>query len=94
MKYAKVEVESTNGRAVVTRKGTKVVIHIIPSKPAAGPDRELKVDARLIGNELGYDEVDDHLYLAACELQKALDGSKGTQGDIAEYLRVIQHFSD
>jgi len=95
MRYAKVEIEGRLGRATVQRQGNEVLIRLVTRVKDGGPPaRELRVDARPVGKRLGYDEDDDHLYLAACELQQALDGVKGTQGDIAGYLRVIQHFSD
>lgn len=89
MQYTKVEIQGREGRATVQREGHEIVIRIRRDNTRK---QDIRVDARCIGEQLGYEECDAHIYLAACKLQEALDGHKGTKGDIWGYRQVLAHF--
>jgi len=86
MRMVKVEIESTKGKATVRRDGSKVIV---------------EVDGSVIGRAKGQiweftahtKNPDECLWLAR-DLQVMLDGQTGTQGDIAEYVRMIECFAD
>ena len=86
MKYVKVEIEGTKGRAVVYRRGHEVVVEVDGSL-AGGTKGQIWEFTATVSNSTEY-------YRFASDLQLMLDGAPGTQGDIADYLRVIEHFAD
>ena len=83
MKIARIDVSSTKGRATIFRSGTDIVINI---SRLVGRDDSWVVPARATA-------AGDRR-TAARRLQIELDGIHGTNGDIAEYLRVIETFAD
>ena len=82
MKTTRIDVSSTNGRATIFRSGSDIVINI----------------TRLAGRDLSWVEPAKATASArrtlAQRLQNVLDGLGGTNGDVAEYLRVIETFAD
>jgi len=83
MKIARIDISSTKGRATVFRSGTDIVINI---SRLIGRDHSWVVPARATA-------AGDRR-TAARRLQTELDGIYGTNGDVAEYLRVIETFAD
>jgi predicted ATPase len=82
MKTTRIDVSSTNGRATIFRSGSDIVINI----------------TRQRGRDLSWVEPAKTTASArrtlAQRLQNVLDGTGGTTGDVAEYLRVIETFAD
>ena len=83
MKIARIDVSSTKGRATIFRSGTDIVINVTP---LVGRDESWVVPARAT--------ADGERLVAARRLQMTLDGIYGTNGDVADYLRVIATFAD
>jgi hypothetical protein len=80
------EIESTNGKATVFRRDEKVVVEVDSAVLGKRPGRvcEFAANAK---------NPDECLWLAR-DLQVMLDGVSGTQGDIAEYVRVVECFAN
>jgi hypothetical protein len=100
MKVTRIDIEGPNGTATITRDGRCIHIngqHLVKaietkdgrtcvvSKPF-----RLQADAAHPANP----PVAQRNWTVARELQHYLDGYIGTQGDVADYLRVIQNFED
>ena len=83
MKIARIDISSTKGRATVFRSGTDIVINI---SRLVGRDDSWVVPAR--------PTAAGDRRTAARRLQTELDGVYGTNGDVAEYLAVIETFAD
>jgi predicted ATPase len=85
MKTTRIDIEGRQGRATIFRSGSDIVINI----------------TRLAGRDLSWVEPVKATAFArrtlAQRLQCVLDGLDslgGANGDIAEYLRVIETFTD
>lgn len=94
MKTTRIEIEGPNGTATIRREDQRIVIT---------GTRVTKVIDRRDGKGVPVGEAfqlvgraDNHSANVgvARMLQKYLDGYRGTGGDVAEYLRVIQTFAD
>ena len=94
MKTTRIEIEGPNGTAVLRREDRRIVItgtrltRVVERRDGEGvPVGEA---FQLVGR------ADNHQanVVVARMLQKYLDGHRGTSGDIADYLRVIQTFAD
>jgi len=83
MKTTRIDVSSTKGRAAIFRSGSDIVINV--SRLVGRPDSWVVSAAPA---------ADAERLVAARRLQVALDGCYGTNGDVAEYLRVIGTFAD
>ena len=81
MKVTRITVEG--GANIARREVAGKVVIGIRGDGAAGVF-DLNVDTR--------DEQSQHY--AATRLQRELDGYQGAAGDVADYLRAIQHFAD
>jgi len=86
MRMVKVEIESTKGKATVCRRGHEVVVEVDGSL-AGGTKGQVWEFTAAVSNSTEY-------YRFASDLQLMLDGVPGTNGDIADYLRVIGYFAD
>ena len=86
MRMVRVEIESTKGKATVFRRDRTVVVEVDGAVigKAKGQVFEFTADAQ---------EPREYLWLAR-DLQVMLDGGVGTQGDIAEYVRLVETFAD
>jgi hypothetical protein len=82
MRVTRIDVEGAQGKkAAVRREGDKVVIEL-PGSPGQVWTYEAAADD---GAEQGR---------LARMLQQKLDGCRGTEGDVAAYLRIIQMLGD
>jgi len=94
MKIDRIEISGTHGRAMVFRSGWDIVINV--TRLRGRPDATVR---RGIGREDSWlvsarpTARGDRLCTAE-RLQTALEGTHGTQGDVADYLRVIETFAD
>ena len=86
MRMVRVEIESTKGKATVFRRDGAVVVEVDGAVigKARGRVWEFTANAK---------NPDECLWLAR-DLQVMLDGGVGTQGDIAEYVRLVECFAD
>ena len=94
MKTTRIDVEGPNGTATVRRDGRRVLItgtratRVVERRDGRGvllqEPFELHCDAR---DAATAEEV-------ARALHTALEGRRGTAGDVADYQRVIQAFGD
>jgi hypothetical protein len=94
MKTTRIDIEGPLGSATIRRDGRRIVItgtrlaRVVERRDGQGvPVGEA---FELIGR------ADNHRanVVVARMLQKYLDGHRGTEGDVAEYLRVIETFAD
>ena len=94
MRTTRIEIEGPNGTAVLRREDRRIIItgtrmtRVIERRDGQGvPVGEA---FELIGR------ADNHQanVVVARMLQKYLDGQRGTEGDVAEYLRVIDLLAD
>jgi hypothetical protein len=94
MKTTRIEIEGPNGTATLHREDRRIVItgtrltRVVERRDGQGvPVGEA---FELVGR------ADNHQanVVVARMLQKYLDGHRGTEGDVAEYLRVIETFAD
>ncbi len=83
MKTTRIDISSTKGQATIFRSGGDIVINITR---LVGRDESWVVPARATA------AADRRM--AARRLQTTLDGICGTNGDAAEYERVIDTFAD
>ena len=81
MKITHIQIEGTRGKATVFRSGQSIVINL---ELKNRPDDSWVVGCRDLADQKG----------TARKLQMALDGYYGTNGDVAEYLRIIETFAD
>ena len=94
MKTTRIDIEGPNGNAtiarsdmtieIIGRRGTRV-IETRDGRSCLGYRR-----FRWAVNAGNYDEIDE----IARRLQRALDGYEGTNGDVADYRRVLAAFED
>ena len=94
MKTTRIDIEGPNGTVTIRRKDRRIVItgtrvtRVVERRNGEGvPVGEA---FQLVGRA---DNVHANVVVARM-LQKYLDGHRGTDGDVAEYLRVIQTFAD
>ena len=94
MKTTRIEIEGRGGTAAIRREDRRIVItgtrvtRVVERRDGQGvPVGEA---FQLVGR------ADNHQanVVVARMLQKYLDGYRGTEGDVAEYLRVIETFAD
>ena len=84
MKTTQMTVEGVAGKATILRSDTgEIVINVTRVR---GGRRE---DSWVLSSRDA--EAQERV---ATRLQRTLDGYHGTAGDVAEYLRAIQHFAD
>ena len=86
MKYTKVEIESRKGKAAVYRRSHNVVVEVDGSLAGGTKGQTWEFTANAGDSR--------ECYGLASDLQLMLDGVPGTNGDIADYLTVIERFSD
>jgi len=94
MKTTRIDIEGPNGTAIIRREDRRILItgtrltRVIERRDGQGvPVGET---FELVGR------ADNHQanVVVARMLQKYLDGHRGTEGDVAEYLRVVETFAD
>jgi len=94
MKTTRIEIEGPSGAAAIHREDRRILItgtrvtRVVERRDGQGvPVGEA---FELVGR------ADNHQanVVVARMLQKYLDGYRGTEGDVAEYLRVIETFAD
>jgi len=94
MKIDRIDISGTRGRATVFRSGSDIVINVtqLRGRPSATVRRGIgREDSWLVPARPG--ERGNRLLMAE-RLQTALEGTHGTHGDVADYLRVIETFAD
>jgi hypothetical protein len=94
MKTTRIDVEGPNGEATITRDGQDIRIEGRRLVKAI----ETKADKTCLQHE-GFQLIADardheHQMKVARILQSTLDGYRGTNGDVADYARVIQMLAD
>ena len=94
MRTTRIEIEGPNGTATIGREDRRILItgtrvtRVVERRDGEGvPVAEA---FQLVGRA---DNHDANVVVARM-LQKYLDGHRGTEGDVADYLRVIQAFAD
>jgi hypothetical protein len=94
MKTTRIDVEGPNGEATITRDGQHIridgrrLVKAIETK--AGKTALVTEAFQLLGDARDH-EVNQRI---ARILQATLDGYRGTNGDVADYARVIQMLAD
>ena len=95
MKTTRMTVEGARGEARLCRADGNIRIEakwlgrIVP-----GTKRDMLVFETAVWEVAARSGDDVRLELAARRLQATLDGYEGTNGDVADYLRVIQNFAE
>jgi hypothetical protein len=94
MKVTRIDIEGPNGTATLTRDGTDIridgrrLVRAVEAKD--GRTAFVSEGLQLLGDAR---DADANAKVARI-LQATLDGYRGTNGDVADYLRVIQNFED
>jgi hypothetical protein len=94
MKITRIDIEGPNGTATITREGRDIRIdgrRLVKAIEA----RDGRIALVSEGLQLLGDARDAETNAKVARiLQATLDGYRGTNGDVADYLRVIQNFED
>lgn len=86
MKVKRIELEGREGRhASITHSSDRRRIEVLVVTPYQPEGRVHQIAA---------DADEDELWNQAANLQRALDGVRGTGGDIDDYYRELQRFAD
>jgi hypothetical protein len=94
MKTTRIDIEGPNGTATIIRDGRCIeisghrLVKAIETKD--GRTCVVRKPFRLLADAWSCNEN----YKVARDLQQHLDGSRGTNGDVAEYRRAIAIFED
>ena len=81
MKTTRIDIESKSGRATIFRSGADIVVNV--TRLVGRPDSWVVPAGGA-----------EQMLLAARRLQQAMDGCRGTEGDVAEYLNAIATFAN
>jgi len=94
MKITRIDIEGPNGTATITRDGRDIRIdgrRLVKAVEAKDGRTALVSEGfQLVGDAR---DAEANAQVARI-LQATLDGYRGTNGDVADYLRVIQSFED
>jgi hypothetical protein len=80
MKVTRIEIEGRKGKAIITRPADEMIIQAVVGRKATV--------------WRFYSRIHEDQVAMARRLQQTLDGYRGTAGDVADYLRVIQMLAD
>ena len=92
MRTTRIDIEGRTGKATIFRSGAEILINIARRTEAGDTTIRRGIgrnDSWVVSARSEWEQKD-----AAAKLQRALDGQPGTQGDIADYQRVIETFAD
>jgi hypothetical protein len=94
MKITRIDIEGPNGTATITREGRDIRIdgrYLVKAVEAKDGRTALVSEGfQLLGDARNA----EYNRTVAGLLQATLDGYRGTNGDVADYLRVIETFAD
>ena len=95
MKITQMTVEGARGEARLSRAGGHIRIEAKwLDRIVETPQHDMPVFETAVWEVAARPSDEELLERNARRLQATLDGYEGTNGDVVEYLRAIQHFAD